>query len=200
MTASLSNKSWTLSNKSWTHGITEKWVLPFSSWRKGKKGDNSDFPELAPAIAEQHHRFSATWNGRLPDLSRTVAQSSSLQVGTDSPFPCDLQLASVWLLCEALTFLALEVPVPAFGALLHLPSSVVAFSSTSPVLGGWKQSCSVCSFTRLLSWAFPHLYGPMFQGLLLPLIIYLLHLAPYWAYSAISVLVYLVPSNVPHTF
>jgi len=53
---------------------------------------------------------------------------------------------------------------------------------------------------RLLSWAFPHLYGPVFQGLLLPLVTYLLHLVAYLADSALSVLVHLVPSDAPHTF
>lgn len=66
------------------HGIMERW--------KKEEGIIPDFSELASAIPEQYHRILVTWNGRLPDLFRTVTQSSSLQVGSDSP--CDLELAS----------------------------------------------------------------------------------------------------------
>lgn len=163
---------------------------------KGKKEVTvPDFPALPSVIPEQHHRLLVTWNGRVPDLSRT-----ELIIAGRNWFSFPLWPAiSIWLLWEALIFLALEVPVPALGGIcphqwqLSLPHPLCWVAVC-------KQSCSVCSFTGLLSWAFPHLYGPMFQGLLLPLIIYLLHLAAYLADSALSVLVYLVSSNAPHIF
>lgn len=167
---------------------------------KGKEDEGSipDLLELASAIAEWCQVFSVNWNGRLSKPHTTVTHIVS-RTGFSFPLwpPASFCLNTV---CS------INIYSPGSGcACVWSPTAHALRSGSFLILipcAGWQSEskATVRSSTRLLSWAFQHLYGPVFQGSLLPLVTYLLHLDGYLTDSTFAVLVRLVPSDVPHRF